>query len=539
MHMKCNYQNYSTGCPVDAAQVCRQFRCRCNESYPIEWFGRCLPWVSVNGPCFTSKQCSEWDTNSRCYTIDDRFQSGTCLCLQDYYYDNSTCVDSCVKRVAFGEKCQNSDQCFHGNSVCDNTTYRCRCGHNYTYDLSVKRCRHNDSYGCAEDQEWVESRDQCVAKHPYMSVAIRIPSIKIPAVRVGGIRSGGSAGGRGGGNIGGGSRGSVQGFRPVVVGAYGRRSYITEGCDSGNNGNNGQSTFFLVVGGVLGLSLVMRFPKLYPIECVEYALDYKPVAGDRILVTIPRSGTFWTQYVVMCLTNGGRVADISAADIDQYFLEGKGPRARTPARCLTGADITFLCTHCVEVLSKREVPGVGYLLVIRNPKDALVSLYRMLCRVCGVDLDFGQVLADWMAGRLSYGDRIGSIKRLWLSRHRADCTLLVYERMLADPAGAIKRVARFLGPDYERRLTETCPDVEGEVPAVDETLLDRTLRLCSIRTMRDKFTGGKHVVSGGAGGWRSMFSRQQSDDFDRRVRDEWSGTGLDTLWEREMRWSTD
>ncbi|CAG2113321.1 unnamed protein product, partial [Medioppia subpectinata] len=398
---KCNYQNYSTGCPVDAAQVCRGFRCRCNESYPIEWLGQCLPWVSVNGPCFTSKQCSEWDTNSRCYTIDDRFQSGTCLCLQDYYYDNSTCVDSCVKRVAFGEWCPESDHCFHGNSVCDNTTYWCRCGHNYTYDLSVNRCRHNNSYGCAEDQEWVESRGQCVAKHPYMSVAIRIPSIKIPAVRVGGFRGGGKIG-----TVGGGSRGSVQGFRPVVVGAYGHRSYNTEDCDSDNDSNNSQITGNGVQTGSTNMTdnryntiSGQRFPKVYPIECVEYTLDYKPVAGDRILLTIPRSGTFWTQYVVMCLTSGGRVADISAADIDQCFLEANGPRARTPTGHLTGADITFLCTHCVEVLSKRETPGVGYLLVIRNPKDALVSLYRMLSQVYSGDLDFGHFLADYLAAR--------------------------------------------------------------------------------------------------------------------------------------------
>jgi len=44
------------------------------------------------------------------------------------------------------------------------------------------------------------------------------------------------------------------------------------------------------------------------------------------------------------------------------------------------------------------------------------------------------------------------------------------------------------------------------------------------------------IGKGISGDWRAIMSRNESDLFDERVRNEWLGTGLESLWEREMEW---
>ncbi|CAG2119633.1 unnamed protein product, partial [Medioppia subpectinata] len=92
-------------------------------------------------------------------------------CHQDYYFDtnNSTGSGKCTKRLLYGEKCQNTDQCFSGHSVCNSegTTDHCICEHNYTFDATTNECRHNGSYSCGTEEEWNQLSGKCQPKNSY------------------------------------------------------------------------------------------------------------------------------------------------------------------------------------------------------------------------------------------------------------------------------------------------------------------------------------------------------------------------------------
>ena len=65
---------------------------------------------------------------------------------------------------------------------------------------------------------------------------------------------------------------------------------------------------------------------------------------------------------------------------------------------------------------------------------------------------------------------------------------------------------------------------EGTGSDDSTTLLDRIIQTTDVK--RD----------GMPGDWRAVMTQSQSDLIDEKVKDEWMGTGLESLWEREMQW---
>ncbi|CAG2171127.1 unnamed protein product [Oppiella nova] len=144
----------------------------------------------------------------------------------------------------------------------------------------------------------------------------------------------------------------------------------------------------------------------------------------------------------------------------------------------------------------------------------------------------------WITGKdLPYGDYFTAIKSSWEHREDSNCTLITYEEMLANPRDSIVRIASFLGTKYVHRLYGQCDDGgHGTGSSSDDFLLDRIIRETSFKAMKSNHELKNHFRKGIAGDWRAVMTRDESDLIDERVRDEWMGTGLESLWEREMKW---
>ena len=81
-------------------------------------------------------------------------------------------------------------------------------------------------------------------------------------------------------------------------------------------------------------------------------------------------------------------------------------------------------------------------------------------------------------------------------------------------------MAQFLGKEFVDRFTPR----EGTGSGDSTTLLDRIIQTTDVKG------------DGMPGDWRAVMTKSQSDFIDPKVRDEWMGTGLESLWEREMKW---
>jgi hypothetical protein len=94
----------------------------------------------------------------------------------------------------------------------------------------------------------------------------------------------------------------------------------------------------------------------------------------------------------------------------------------------------------------RMPPGARYIVALRDPKDALLSVYRFfdgwLLEPGALSLEqFAPCRIDVPPDRGYFGHLVS----WWEQRHRADVLLLSYERMVAAPEETIRRVAAFSG----------------------------------------------------------------------------------------------
>nr|XP_037281061.1 sulfotransferase 1C4-like [Rhipicephalus microplus] len=185
-------------------------------------------------------------------------------------------------------------------------------------------------------------------------------------------------------------------------------------------------------------------------ECIESAMDYVHREGDLFIVTYMKCGTTWMQHIVYLIQNGG-VPPATAADFHAAspYFEVCGSECLRWGSGRPGSLKSHLPLH--QTGYRREA---RYIVVIRNPFDAVVSLHhfwRMITSY-GYDGDFDDSFENFMAGTIDSGDYFDFYKG-WC-RHIDDPNVLflVYEGMRKNPEAAVLKVARFLGPRYKESL---------------------------------------------------------------------------------------
>ena len=109
-------------------------------------------------------------------------------------------------------------------------------------------------------------------------------------------------------------------------------------------------------------------------------------------------------------------------------------------------------------LSYTRIPkGARYIVSLRDPKDSFVSMLRFME---GWFIEPGAVAIEdffegWQRGGGPEGEGYWShLLSWWAVRDRPDVLLLSYRKMVADPAGHIRRVADFAGIPHDDELLE-------------------------------------------------------------------------------------
>lgn len=309
---------------------------------------------------------------------------------------------------------------------------------------------------------------------------------------------------------------------------------------------------------------------------VEHYSD--PRRNYRFLVSTYRSGSHWFIYIVQLILSGATNTD--PVRDENYVIESIGAQIALDAtrkmmapevtdgyadsstsaapvgdgdeNTTTSADVGGGNNKILTFLKVRNFfgfdnsfsdnPSARTVLLMRNPKDVFNAFYHGVDGMSPVDYNgtrIGQViqydlfLDYWLSDRFQnmYGF-FEFQKHFWRYRSAHNFQIMLYEDMVRDPRRAIETIARFLGDKYAERLSHVLDDNTGE------TLLDRIERLSSIGAMKPVFSAQDpwRVRKGAIGDWRLLMSREQSDAFDRKIAAEWDGTGLEMLWEQDMKW---
>lgn len=192
---------------------------------------------------------------------------------------------------------------------------------------------------------------------------------------------------------------------------------------------------------------------------------YRPRPTDVVITPFGKCGTTWLQQTFHTLRTGG---DMDFDDISRVVpwietAKGLGLDINAEQR----AEPRGFKSH----LAYDAIPkGAKYVVSLRDPKDALVSMYRFME---GWFLEPGPVtIEDFAAPWIASGDFHKHLVSWWNARHEPNVLVFSYEGMTADPEGHIRRLAAFCG-----------------IPLTDD-LLALTLERSSIGYMlqhKDKF----------------------------------------------------
>ncbi len=183
---------------------------------------------------------------------------------------------------------------------------------------------------------------------------------------------------------------------------------------------------------------------------VRLGLGYRPAGTDVFISPFAKCGTTWMQQIVHGLRSRGSMEFGEITEVVPWLelAHDMGMRADADQVAHPRAFKSHLCWE--------EIPKGGrYIVVFRDPVDAMVSLYRFFD---GWFFEAGSVpLADFAAyylareGTASYW---GHARSWWRQRDRSDVLLFSYEHMKADLAGVVDRVAGFMDGTYDRETRE-------------------------------------------------------------------------------------
>lgn len=206
------------------------------------------------------------------------------------------------------------------------------------------------------------------------------------------------------------------------------------------------------------------------------AIDVLP--SDVFVNTYPKAGTTWIQQIVHQLRSGGSMEFGEICEVVPWLelahdmgvdpLDQGGYRPRV------------FKTH----LSWERIPkGARYIYAVRHPAATLRSFYAFfegwLFEPGSISVaDFAR---EWFMEGTGSGNYWDFIVDWWPQLARSEVLALTYEAMVADPEGAVERIADFMGVDDTDAIAAAIRNSSRGVMAENATKFDEHV----LRAARD------------------------------------------------------
>ncbi len=247
-----------------------------------------------------------------------------------------------------------------------------------------------------------------------------------------------------------------------------------------------------------------------PEDMPDSIKSYRPRPTDIVITPFGKCGTTWLQQTFHTLRTRG---DMDFDDISRVV-----PWIETAK--VVGVDLEaaqraeprgFKSHLAYDAIPK----GAKYVVSFRDPKDALVSMYRFME---GWFLEPGAVSIEAFAQSwTARGDYWKHLVGWWAERENPNVLMLSYEGMTADPEHHVRRLAAFCGlPLDDELLALTLERTSiGYMLAHKDRFDDFMMRQVSeARCNLPPGSDSAKVRKGGVGGYRSELPAEIVDMLD-------------------------
>lgn len=178
---------------------------------------------------------------------------------------------------------------------------------------------------------------------------------------------------------------------------------------------------------------------------------FEPRESDIWVATYPRSGTTWSQYLLVLLHHGVDVEFEHIHDVSPWFERSMAIGSLRAQDLNALPSPRIFKTH----LPASWVPERGRVLhVHRDGKDVARSYYALYCKYLGYQGSFSAFFERFLTGDLQYRSWF-DFERGWEQRKQERNVLSVaYESMRAEPQVLIEQISTFMGLSRSRQEIE-------------------------------------------------------------------------------------
>ncbi|XAR51617.1 hypothetical protein NMG60_11006294 [Bertholletia excelsa] len=267
--------------------------------------------------------------------------------------------------------------------------------------------------------------------------------------------------------------------------------------------------------------------------------EFEARNNDIILASSMKTGTTWLKALIPSII---AVSDSGAGDDSSDPLINHHPNELMPslevqvfaenstynlADGISSQQRLFRTHVPYEMLPESvKTSGCKIVYVTRNPKDVVVSLWHFMNeRNKALDLPLTpleEIFENFCRGVHLFGPFHDHVLRYWKEsvKRPEKILFLKYEEMKRDPAGEVKKLAKFLGRNLEREEVE------------------KVLWRCSLERLKNlevnkngdepwvKIPKKAYFRLGVAGDWKNSLTKEMEEQLDDITRKKLQGSGL-------------